>query len=41
MYHYHTLTMAPQKGRKDPIEKIPFPMPEPRPIPVSPRLFEA
>ena len=41
MYHYRTLTTAAQKDRKDPIEKIPFPLPEPRPIPVSPRLFVA
>ena len=40
MYH-HTLTTAAQKDRKDPVKDIPLPFPEPRPSPVSPRLFEA
>ncbi len=39
MYHYRTLTTAAKKDRKDPIKRIPLPFPEPRPSPVSPRLF--
>ena len=37
--YHRTLTMAAKKDRKDPIKEIPLPFPEPRPIPVSPRLF--
>ena len=37
--YHHTLAMAAQKDRKDPVKDIPFPFPEPRPTPVYPRLF--
>ena len=37
--YHHTLTMAKQKDRKDPVKDMPFPLPEPPPIPVYPRLF--
>ena len=37
---YHcTLIMATQKDRKDPVRDMPFPLPEPPPTPVYPRLF--
>ena len=39
MYHHRTLTTSAQKDQKYPIKEIPLPFPEPRPIPVSPRLF--